>query len=87
MKKKFYGIIYLGGNRTCTTGSPNPKTGRMSIACQIVVFDSKSDRDSWVDDGDLSSGERIKATKAICRKHRLGDTLEEFEDYLEYNNC
>jgi hypothetical protein len=38
--KKFYGIRFEGGNRTCTTGTPNEITGRMSIAADLQVFRS-----------------------------------------------
>jgi hypothetical protein len=52
--KKFYGVRFLGGNRTCTTGTPNQVTGRMA------------------------------ATKSECRKLRLGDSVEEFDELLEW---
>ena len=87
--KKFYGIRYYGGNRTCTTGTPNKKTGRMSIAAEIEVFRSVADRNYWLDDEKLSApcgcggGERIAATKKMCRDASLGLNPEEFADWLE----
>jgi hypothetical protein len=88
--RKFYGIRYHGGNRTCTTGQPNDITGRMSIACNIEVFRARAERDEWVSKEKLSApcgcdgGERIAATKNECRKHRLGETVHDFEESLEY---
>jgi hypothetical protein len=87
---RFYGVRFLGGNRACTTGTPNQVTGRMSVACDIQVFRSKNDREKWLNNEKLSAptgcggGERIAATKADCRKLRFGDSLEEFEKMLEW---
>jgi hypothetical protein len=86
---KYYGIRYLGGNRTCTTGSPNPITGRYSRAVDVQVFRSRTDRDNWVNAEKLSApcglggGERIAATKQDCRKCCLGMSVEEFNLMLE----
>jgi len=89
--RKYYGIRFLGGNRTCTTGSPNEITGRMSIACNLEVFRSRADRDAWIEKEKLSApcgcdgGERIASTKRECRSYRLGDTVEQFNETLEFN--
>ena len=89
--KKYYGVRFHGGNRTCTTGTPNVVTGRMSIACSIEVFRTKAERDEWVGNEKLSApcgldgGERIAATKKECRNYCLGETVEGFEETLEYN--
>jgi len=80
--KKFYGVRFLGGNRTCTTGKPNPITGRMSIACDIQVFRSKKELEEWVN-ARSNDGERISATKYDCRKFRRGDSMKVFEMMLE----
>lgn len=82
--KKYYGIRYWSG-RSTTTGTPNPITGRMSKAVDIEVFRSKKDRDEWLRNEKLSApcglggGERIAATKKLCRQHRLGCSVEDFE--------
>ena len=87
---KYYGIRYHGGNRTCTTGTANDVTGRYSIACNIEVFRTRSERDEWIEKEKLSDpcgcggGERIAATKKECRSHRLGESVESFEESLEY---
>ena len=87
--KKYYGVRFLGGNRTCTTGTPNEITGNMSIACDVQVFRSRADRDAWVNNEDLyaptgaNGGERIAATKTECRRLRQGNTVEAFEEELE----
>lgn len=90
--KKHYGIRYFSTNRNCTTGEPHPLTGRMSKACEIVVFDTKPELDNWMSEEKLSSpsglggGERIKASKNTCRKHCLGMSVEAFEEELTYYN-
>ena len=81
----YYGIRYQGGNRSCTTGQPNLRTGRMSRAVEIVAFPSKALRDSWVEHETFvgsMAGERISATLRTIRQHRLGDTPEEFDDFI-----
>lgn len=86
MKRRYYGARFLGGNRTCTTGHPNPNTGRMSIACDIEVFHSKTERDSWVDSETFQgsqAGERTAVTRKEARNLCLGLTAEEFENTLD----
>ena len=40
---KFYAIEYESPTKIrCTTGGPNGRTGRMSIACDIEAFGSKT---------------------------------------------
>lgn len=84
-KRFFYGVRYLGGNRSCTTGDPHPLTGRMSKAAEIIVFLTAADRDDWVRKERLSEpsgcggGERVAATRADCRRVSLGETMEEYE--------
>lgn len=87
--RKFYGVRFLGGNRTCTTGTPNDVTGRLSIACDIQVFRSRADRDEWLlnqkwsEPTGCGGGERIAATKAECRRFKMGISVEQFEEVLE----
>lgn len=88
-KKYFYGIRYLGGNRTCTTGEPNKITGRMSKAISVEVFLTKKDRDEWVNNENLSKpsglggGERIPATLREVREHSLGMSVEDFKQEID----
>ena len=87
--KKFYGIRFLGGNRTCTTGTANEKTGNYSIAHEIQVFHSQIELDNWIYNENLyapsglNGGERISVNKQECRKLNLGISVEEFEAELE----
>ena len=87
-QKRYYGIRFLGWSRTCTTGTPNVTTGRISRACDISVFRSASDRAEWINGEKLSascgggSGERIAATKKQCRNCCLGMSVQDFEDML-----
>ena len=82
--KKYYAILFLGGNRTCTTGEPNKKTGRMSVACENYVFDSKKARDLWVEkQGDR---ERMACSKKYLRSKNLGCSMRDFEQDLACNS-
>jgi hypothetical protein len=58
----------------------------MSLAVDVQVFHSKTERDEWVSDERWSgseSGERIVATKAQCRRARLGNIPDEFQAELD----
>ena len=79
--KIFYGFEFIGGNRTCTTGTPNANTGRLSIAGSIATFDSVELRDEWLACG----GDRIACTKRELRNFCLGVSVADFEEFLEYN--
>ena len=87
--KRFYGIRFLGGNRTCTTGTPNENTGRMSIACDVQVFRTKTERDKWVNNEKISEpsgcggGERIACSLSEARNYNLGISVEDFEADLD----
>ena len=87
--RKFYGIRFLGGNKTCTTGTPNEITGRMSVACDIQVFRSQADRELWLagqkwsEPTGCGGGERIAVKKTECRKYKLGISVEAFNEMLE----
>ena len=91
MGRLYYGIRYLNQNRRCTTGYPHPITGRMSIACDVKVFHSKEGLETWLSEEKLGSycgsggGERIKATKKMCREHCLGTSVANFEEELKYD--
>ena len=86
--RKFYGVRFLGGNRTCTTGTPHEITGNMSIACDVQIFRSRAERDAWLKKQELSAptgangGERIAAKKIEVRKYKLGNSMEAFEEEL-----
>lgn len=88
--RKYYGIRFHGGNRTCTTGEPNPNTGRMSIACSAHVFNSRNDLEKWIDEENLCNpsglggGERIAVSKSNLRDYCLGMTIENYNEYLMY---
>jgi hypothetical protein len=79
----FYGIMFLGGNRTCTTGTPNEITGRMSIACDLFAFKTRAERDAWVDKYRDDNKEKIAVTKSEIRKYRRGHTVEEMNEEIE----
>ena len=86
--KKYYGCRFLGGNRTCTMGEPHPRTGRVSTACEIMVFDKKELLESWLAKEKLTApigyggGERIRIMAKDVRYHLRGMTVKEREDYF-----
>lgn len=80
MVKYFYGFKLCGGRNT-TTGEPNDKTGRMSIAGQPVVFKTMIERDKWVA---RSSKCLAVSGKSGLRKFCLGMSLTEFDEAVAY---
>lgn len=86
MSKKYYAVEFWSGRNT-TTGEPNTKTGRMSIACDIEVFDSKSERDKWVENGKETSAMRGNCRESVTKKElrdlKLGWSIAEFNEHLE----
>lgn len=86
MNKKYYAVQFWSGRNT-TTGTPNEKTGRMSIACDIESFSSKESRDSWVNAGkitsDMQGNCRETVTKNEARSLCLGSSVSEFNEHLE----
>ena len=80
----FYGIMFWGGNCTCTTGTPNKTTGSMSIACEIHAFKTAAQRSSWVDKYRDDNKKKIAVTKAEIRKYKRGLSVEEMKQEIEY---
>ena len=86
--KKYYGVRFHGGNRTCTTGEPNEKTGKMSLAVSIEKFNTKTDLEKWLDAEDrckptgLGGGERMQINKNEIRQYCLGMSIENFNEYI-----
>ena len=83
---RFYGFEYADGIHT-TTGQPNNGferfNGRMSIAGGAVLFASKKERQSWIDDGCDSYGGRIAVNRAELRRLCAGMENEVFAEYLK----
>ena len=90
--RKYYGIRFYGGNRTCTIGQDNKVTGHYSVACAVEVFRTRAERDEWISKEKISApcgcdgGERIAATKKECRNYCLGETVASFNEDLELND-
>jgi len=83
--KTFLGVEFWSG-RSTTTGQPNAH-GRMSTACDLAVFSSKSERDAWVDEGkttvDMRGNCREAVTKKEARKLKAGWSQADFDQHLE----
>ena len=86
MKLKYYAFEYFSGRNT-TTGDPNIKTGRISIAGHLAVFSNKSDRDLWVKFGEVTSGMqgncREFVTARTARKLCHGVSIELYNCAVE----
>ena len=86
MKHYYYAIKFISG-RSTTTGTPNTKTGRMSVACRLVAFKSSHERDLWVADGratyDMSGNCREAITRRGLRQKCLGMSVSCFNDLVE----
>ena len=85
-KKFYYGFEYWDGRNT-TTGQPNEKTGRYSIAGDMIAFTTKADIDSWVENGEYRYGKsnRVIVNKRELRRLALGMTVASFNQWVEYN--
>ena len=80
---KDYAFEYRDGKNT-TTGIPHRQTGRLSIAGNLEVFNSKIDRDNWINDG-YPSGRRISTNKKDAKsKFFAGWSVD---DYLYMIEC
>ena len=75
---KYYAFNYSHSPKT-TSGEPNQTTGCLNIAGDLAVFNSKSDRDEWVD----RTYDRAALTLKQVRSHHLGMTVSDYNDYLE----
>ena len=74
---KYYAISYKSGKST-TTGTPNEYTGRMSIAHDGKVFDSKSERALFCEN---NSEWEIVSVKRL-RKLNLGMSLIAYAEWI-----
>ena len=82
--KKLIGIEFIGGNRSCTKGEPNPRTGNLSKAVNVKVFDELEDLMKWIEAP--CNNERIEVTKTNLRKYHQGMSLKDYQEYLNYIN-
>jgi len=84
---KYYAFEYKSGRNT-TTGTPNPHTGRMSIAGGLAVFSSKHERDTWVNDGATTSDMGGNCRQAVsitgARKLYQGTSVADYREMLEF---
>lgn len=82
--RHFYAVQYRSGRFT-TTGQPNKRTKRYSIAITGAAFDTPAERDSWVDAGpvtsDMRGNCREAVTKAGLRRLLRGMSEAEFTEY------
>ncbi len=79
MSRYFYAASFPYG-RHCTTGEPSPINGRMTIACRFHAFNTKSERDAFVDRH--SNAEPF--TKKGLRSLSLGTSVQNFNDSVKY---
>lgn len=77
---KYYAFLLWNENRSCTIGLPNKQTGRLSIAGDLEVFRTKSDRRNWLCAHNARS---IAVTKKHARKLLRGLSIQEFNQYIE----
>jgi len=81
----YYAVEYKSGKRT-TWGMPNKHTGRLSIACDLKRFPSRSSRESWVLKGkvtaDMAGSCREPVTLAEAKRLHRGLAGAEFTEFL-----
>jgi hypothetical protein len=76
----FYGFEFLGSKRT-TTGEPNKRTGKMSIAGTVRAFRNTRELARWVDAA-KPGRERLEVKLPRLRVLLAGMTMEEFAEAL-----
>ena len=79
MNRYFYAASFPYG-RNCTTGEPHPITGRMSIACRFHAFETKAERDAFVN----CSFNAEPFTKKGLRSLSLGTSVQNFLESVRY---
>ena len=86
---KYLGFRFDSGRKT-TTGEAHPITGRYDRAGDLVGFDTQKELEEWISEEKLSApcgldgGERIAVSKREARKLRLGCTVEDFENEIDF---
>ena len=79
---RYYAIEFWSRNKKgCTTGNPNNRTGRLSIACDAFGFSNKEDRKAFLE-GSSFDRPRINANRKTIRSCNLGMSVSNFEDYF-----
>lgn len=76
----FYGFEFLGGKGT-TTGEPNRRTGRCSIAGTFRAFHSAVDLDRWINAAPAGR-ERLAVALPRLRALLSGKTTDEFKEAI-----
>lgn len=79
-------LAWIGQN--ATTGTPHPQTGRLSMCGELIQFDTKVNRDDFVDNFHCTynpSKIAAKTNKQEAKsKYFAGMTQWAFDDYLYY---
>ena len=76
--KLFYAFHFYDGRRT-TTGNPNKRTGRCSVAGRITTFKSKLQRDQWVIEHSKRMAVNAKEARQLC----LGQNMANYIDTIK----
>lgn len=80
---KIYYAVEYSRDETATTGDPNRRTGKLSIACTPVAFYSKQIRKKWV--AAAKSGNcRQAVTRKELRQLCLGMSIAAFNESTLY---
>jgi len=84
---RFYGFEYASGRGT-SSGQPNETTGRYNTAGDLNCFETKADRDIWVDDGPETSAMcgncREAVTVGQARSLHRGMSVVDYDEMLKY---
>lgn len=77
--KYYYAFEYFGYKST-TTGEPNARTNRLSIAGTAKAFLNLRDRAEWIRNG----YKRFPITLKELRRNKRGLSGVEFDEYIEH---
>ena len=85
--KYFYAFEFASGPKT-TAGEPNGNTGCLSIAGSLELFDSKSSRDAWVEQGQVTADMQGNCRRAISasgtRTLCMGMSVSDYDEHLSH---
>jgi hypothetical protein len=83
MSRKYYGFEFWDSLNT-TTGEPNQRTKRMSIAGDLKMFKRKTDRDAWKEKSMRNTDRiRIALFRGEVRQYHLGMSTDAFNEMLD----
>ena len=81
---RYYYAATFPYGRTVSTGEPNKRTGRMSVACVFHAFHTRKERDAFLVRSTQCCRNAGAFTKKGLRSLSLGSSVQDFEENVRY---